>query len=131
MAAGLEVGFMEWDLGIQGVGLVLAMAVVFGFVVELLWGRAHWPWLWPTATMSGFLIGLLVSEVWFGWATEEELQPNVDGVSFDEVLLGLVLTALAVFAVRLITRRRRRPWIGWIGTGGRSAGVGHGSRPRQ
>ena len=26
-----------------------------------------------------FVLGLLVSEAWFGWATEEELQPNIDG----------------------------------------------------
>jgi hypothetical protein len=103
---------MQWDVGIQGVGVLLVMAVVFGLVVQLVWGRSHWPWLWPTAAVAGFAIGALVSEGWFGSATEEELQPNIDGVSFDETLLGLMLGALAVLAIRLGTRRRRHPWIG-------------------
>jgi hypothetical protein len=30
---------------------------------------------------------MFISEVWFGWATQEELQPNIDGRSFAEVLL--------------------------------------------
>jgi hypothetical protein len=34
---------------------------------------------------------LFISEVWYGWAAQEELRPNIDGLSFDEVLLiGLV-----------------------------------------
>ena len=41
-------------------------------------------------------LGLLTSEVLFGWATEEELQPNVDGLSRDEVLLSSALTTAAV-----------------------------------
>ncbi len=52
----------------------------------------------------------VISEVWFGWATQEDLQPNIDGLSFDEVLLGMVgcvaITGLARFVVR---RRTRTP----------------------
>lgn len=43
--------------------------------------------LWLFSAVVYFVAGILVSEVWFGWATEEELQPNIDGLSFDEVLL--------------------------------------------
>lgn len=43
----------------------------------------------------------------FGWATEEELQPNVDGLSRDEVLLSSVLTtAMVVLVMRYVARRR-------------------------
>jgi hypothetical protein len=107
----LEVDVVKWDLGIQGISLLLLMAVTFGLVVEVIWGRAHWHWLWPAATVAGFVIAVLVSEAWFGWATAEDLQPNIDGVSYDETLLGLMLTALAVLTVRLVTRRTRTAWI--------------------
>ena len=55
-----------------------------------------------------FVAGLFTSEVWFGWATEEELQPNIDGLSFDETLLaGLIAGIVAVVLTRRVTRRRR------------------------
>jgi hypothetical protein len=56
-----------------------------------------------------FGIGLFVSEVLFGWATEEELQPNIDGLSRDEVVLSsMVTTALVVLSMRYVARRRQR-----------------------
>ena len=77
---------MQWDLGPQGVGLLFLMSLGFGAIAQLfLWRIARW--LWLPASAVYFVGGLLISEVWFGWATEEELQPNVDGLSFDEVLL--------------------------------------------
>ncbi len=126
--AGLEVETVQWDLGVQGVGLLLVMAVVFGLAVQLVWGRAGWPWLWPAAAVAGFGSGILISEVWFGWATEEELQPNIDGVSYDETLLALLLTALAVLVVRLVRRRTRQPWIGPDRAGHRRRSAGSGPR---
>jgi hypothetical protein len=42
----------------------------------------------------------------FGWATEEQLQPNVDGLSRDEVLLSsLLTTAAVVLMMRYLARR--------------------------
>jgi hypothetical protein len=56
-----------------------------------------------------FLGGLFISEVWFGWATEEDLQPNIDGLSFDEVLLiGLVPVVAAVLVSMYVAQRGRR-----------------------
>jgi len=50
-----------------------------------------------------------VSEFWFGWATEEDLQPNIDGLSRGEVLLiGLVPVAVAVVVTRWMARRHAR-----------------------
>ena len=54
-----------------------------------------------------FICGLLISEGWFGWATEEELQPNIDGLSFDEVLLAWIPGIAALLAIRYIARKRR------------------------
>ena len=101
---------MQWDLGLQGLGLLIAMSLGFGVVAQLVVGRAVTRWLWLIASVGYFVVGLFISEVWFGWATAAELQPNIDGLSFDEVLLiGLVPGILAVVATRQATRRRRSP----------------------
>jgi hypothetical protein len=106
---GKEVRAMQWDLGIQGLGLLVAMALGFGLVAQLVVGRTTTRWLWLIAAAGYFVGGLFISEVWFGWATEVELQPNIDGLSFDEVLLiGLVPGIGTVLATWYVTRRRRR-----------------------
>jgi hypothetical protein len=59
-----------------------------------------------------FLGGLFVSEVMFGTAPEAELQPNIDGLSFDEALLGgLIVGLAATIAAWLLTHQphQRRP----------------------
>ena len=99
---------MEWDLGLRGLGLLLAMSIGFGVVAQLVMWRATTHWLWIIATVAYLVSGLLVSEVWFGWATEEDLQPNLDGLSFDEVLLlGTLVSTLVVLVTWMVTRRAR------------------------
>jgi hypothetical protein len=96
---------MEWDLGLRGISLLGAMSLGFGLVAHVVAGRAT-RWLWLVATTAYFVGGLFVSEVWFGWATEEDLQPNIDGLSFDEVLLfGLVPGIVAVLVTWYVTRK--------------------------
>jgi hypothetical protein len=100
---------MQWDLGLQGLALLTAMALGFGLVAQLVGGRGTTRWLWLVAATVYLVGGLFISEVWFGWATQEELQPNIDGLSFDEVLLiGLVPGVAAVLVTRHVTRRARR-----------------------
>ncbi|MGN6575523.1 MAG: hypothetical protein ACTHKG_07540 [Nocardioides sp.] len=93
---------MQWDLGLQGLGLLLVMAAAFGVFAQLVAGRAVSRWIGVVAAASYVVAGIFVSEVWFGWATEEELQPNIDGLSFDEVLLICTLPGIAVV---LLARR--------------------------
>jgi hypothetical protein len=98
---------MRWDLGLQGLGLLAVMALGFGLIAHLV---ARWVtrWMWAIASVGFFLAGLVVSEVWFGWATQAELQPNIDGLSFDEVLLfGMVASVLTVVAAWSLGRARR------------------------
>jgi hypothetical protein len=104
---------MQWDLGLQGLGLLVLMLLGFGVVAHLIGGKAITRWFWLIATAAYFLAGLFISEVWFGWATERELQPNIDGLSFDEVLIGLVPGLVAVLVIRYVSRRRRshRSWV--------------------
>lgn len=100
---------MQWDLGIQGLALLGAMSLGFGVLAGLIVGRGWAHRLLATAitTFSCFVVGLFTSEVLFGWATEEDLQPNIDGLSRDEVLLSSVLTtATVVLVMRYLARRQ-------------------------
>jgi len=100
---------MQWDLGLQGLGLLIAMSLGFGIIAHFVMRRTTTRWLWLIATAGYFIGGLFASEVWFGWATQEDLQPNIDGLSFDEVLLfGLVAGILSVLISRSVRRRTTR-----------------------
>ena len=103
---------MSWDLGLEGVALLGAISLGFGVVAGLLVGDGWTRRLWATAitTVAAFGTGLLTSEGLFGWATEEDLQPNVDGLSRDEVLLSsLLTTALVVVVMRYLAHRTDPP----------------------
>lgn len=103
---------MQWDLGLQGLAVLAAMALGFAMIAGLLvgHGKAHRVWSMAVTAAACFGVGMFTSEVWFGWATEEDLQPNVDGLSFDEVLLsGMVTTALVVLVARRLARRTSEP----------------------
>ena len=103
---------MQWDLGVMGLSLLGAVALGFGVVAGLLVGKGWMRRLWATAitTVACFGVGLLTSEGLFGWATEEELQPNVDGLSRDEVLLSsLMTTTMVVLVMRYLAHRAQEP----------------------
>lgn len=99
---------MQWDLGAQGLGVLALMSVAFGALAQaLFWDRATW-WVGIAAGVAAFAIGILISEVWFGWATAADLQPNIDGLSFDEVLLGFLLGVPLILVARYAARERMR-----------------------
>jgi hypothetical protein len=99
---------VQWDLGLQGLGLLVGMSLVFGVFAQLVVGRFTTRWMWLIGAAVYFVGGLFTSEVLFGWATEAELQPNIDGLSFDEVLLfSLIPGILIVVATWYVTRRNR------------------------
>jgi hypothetical protein len=104
----LEVRTMDWDLGSFGLLLLLGMSLGLGRIAQLVAGQQTTRWLWLVVTAVYFVSGLFISEIWFGWATEEELQPNIDGLSFDEVLLGVIAAIATVLILRHMTRRHRR-----------------------
>ena len=92
---------MQWDLVPSGLALLAAMSAGCGALVALLVGgsvarRLRW---WAAAAVACLVTGLLTSEVGFGWATEDDLQPNVGGLSVDEVLLAQVVTGIVVVLV--------------------------------
>ena len=97
---------MDWDLGLQGIAVLIGLSVGFGFIAQLLfWDRSTW-WVGLLAAAVYFVAGLLISEVWFGWATAEDLQPNINGLSFDEVLLiGYSIGIPVLLVAKFVTRR--------------------------
>ena len=98
---------MNWDLGLTGVAVLAVMSAGFGVFAQLVFWRSAAPWMWLAAWGTFFVGGLFISEVLFGWATEVELQPNIDGLSFDEVLIGYLVGVPIVLALRYATRTRR------------------------
>lgn len=101
---------MQWDLGLQGLGVLVVMSVAFGaFTQVVFWGHAT-RWLGLVAAALMFVVGLVVTEGLFGWATEVDLQPNIDGLSFDEVLLSFLVAGIVVLVARaFVWRRSHRP----------------------
>lgn len=89
---------MEFDLGIQGLGILLALAVGVGLVAQFL-PRSGTPWAGVIAGVAAFIGGLFVSEVMFAGATEAEIQPVIDGLAFDEALFGTIGVGLVAMLV--------------------------------
>jgi Na+/glutamate symporter len=99
---------MRWDIGPEGLAVLGAISLGFGVVTGLVVGGPAGRRLWASlvTTVACFGVGLGTSEGVFGWATEEELQPNIDGLSRDEVLLSSLLTAaIVVLVARYVARR--------------------------
>jgi formate hydrogenlyase subunit 3/multisubunit Na+/H+ antiporter MnhD subunit len=99
---------MQWNVGLEGLALMGAVALGFAVIAALLVGVDNRRRLLAAAVtaVACFGVGLLTSEWLFGWATEEELQPNIDGLSRDEVLLSsLLTTVVVVLAMRYVPHR--------------------------
>jgi uncharacterized membrane protein YhhN len=97
---------VEYDLGLQALAILAGMSLVFGVIAHVVFGRdTRWMWL---IGAIGFLIGgLVASEVMFSWATAAELQPQIDGLSFDEALLGGLVVGVPVVLLAWWVKRRR------------------------
>jgi hypothetical protein len=95
---------MVFDLGITGLGILVAVALAFGLAAQLLASSGH-RWMWALAAAGWFVGGLIASEVIWGRLTVEEIQPIVDGLAFDESLLGGIVGGLGtILGARLLLR---------------------------
>jgi hypothetical protein len=90
-------------------GFLLGMSLAFGLLEQLGAGRGTTRWMWLIGGGTFFVFGLLISEAWFGWATAKDLQPNYDGLSFDESLLAIFPSVAVVLIARRFIRRGRTP----------------------
>jgi hypothetical protein len=94
---------VQFDLGLQGLGLLIVISLGFGVVAQVVAGRrAGTHWLWLIAATGWFIGGLFASEVVWGGATADELQPIIDGLALDESLLGGLVVGLSVVAITLL-----------------------------
>ena len=97
---------MQYDLGSTGQIIVGFFAIGFGAIAQLAAGRRSLPWVWIAGAI-GWLVGaIFASEVMFATATVDEIQPIIDGLAFDEALLGgLIVGLVAAIATWALTRR--------------------------
>ena len=99
---------MEYDIGLQGLGILAGMSLVFGVLAQLIAARISTRWIGAIGAI-GFLVGGLVASEWiFAWATVDDLQPLIDGLLLDEAMLGGIVVGLVAVAVTwLVTRQTR------------------------
>jgi hypothetical protein len=97
---------MNYDLGLQGLALLIVPALLFGLLAQLVVGRSATHWMWLIGATAWFVGGLFASEVLFGAeTTEANLQPLIDGLLWDEALIGgLVTGVIAVVVTWFVTR---------------------------
>ena len=97
-----------WDIGLRGLGILVGYALVFGVVAQLALWRTGMHWQWLIGALGFFIGGLFASEVLFGTATIDQLQPIEDGLVFDEAMLGGLVVGLAAVLVTWYKTRRTR-----------------------
>jgi hypothetical protein len=98
---------MHIEIGVVGLGILLVISAVFGVIAQVLFSRAT-RWLWLIGGAAWFVGGLVASEVVWSTSTADDLQPIIDGLAFDESLLGgLVLGVPVVLVTWLVARRGR------------------------
>jgi len=97
---------MQFDLGLTGFALAVVISLIFGLIAQFIGGRrAGTPWLWLIGAAGWLVGGLFASEVLWGTMTVEEIQPIIDGLAFDEFLLGGLVTGIAVVVITLLVTR--------------------------
>jgi hypothetical protein len=100
---------MNYDLGLQGLALLIIPAIAFGLVAQLIVWRSATHWMWLIGAVAWFIGGLFASEVLYGSeVTEQNLQPLVDGLLWDEALIGGLVTGLIVVLVTWFATRSHR-----------------------
>ena len=100
---------MNVDLGLQGWALLVIPALGFGLVAQLVFWKRATHWLWLVGAVAWIVGGFVASEVVFGAeTTEENIQPLIDGLAWDEALLGGLATGIAAVLVTWFVTRQRR-----------------------
>lgn len=98
---------MEWDLGLQGVGALVALSLAFGTLAGLLVGDgvAHRLDALTVTALACLVVGLVVSEVLLA-GRSAAVQSAPDGLARNGVLLaGVVTTAVVVLVMRRMAHR--------------------------
>jgi hypothetical protein len=96
-------GKVQFDMGLWGLTLLAGMALGFGVLAQLV-GRSATRWIGLIAGVGFFAGGILFSEVVFAG---EDVQPIIDGLSFDEALLGGIVVGVPVTILTWLATRAR------------------------
>jgi hypothetical protein len=90
---------MDWDLGLVGLMTLGAVAIGVGLVAQMLVGASAPNWLWLSVAGVYLVVGVVIGEAWFGWAT-------LDQLSLEQLLLiGLAPLPAVVLVTRSLTSR--------------------------
>jgi hypothetical protein len=102
---------MNVDLGLQGWALLIIPALVFGAIAQAIFWKSGPHWLWLVGVVAWVAGGFAASEIVFGAeTTEENLQPLINGLLWDEALMGGLLVGFAaVLATVFLYRRSHHP----------------------
>jgi hypothetical protein len=103
-----EVETVQYDLGNVGLQILLGFSFGFGAIAQLIVGNRGTRWLWLIGAAGWFIGGLFASEVLVGTMTADEIQPIIDGLAFDEALLGGLIGGVAVVLVTWFATRQGR-----------------------
>ena len=99
---------MNFEIGLTGLGLLIVISLGFGVIAQLVVGRATTRWLWLIGAAAWFIGGLFASEVVWGTLTAQDIQPIIDGLAFDESLLGGLVAGVAAVLVTWYVARNSR-----------------------
>jgi hypothetical protein len=99
---------VQLDIGIVGLGLLVVIALGFGVIVQVAAWRVATHWLWLLGAVAWFIGGFVASEVVWGTLTVDEIQPIIDGLAFDESLLGGLALGVPVVLIAWYATRRSR-----------------------
>jgi len=96
---------MTFEIGNYGLQIVIGFGLAFGAAAQLAAGADAKRWLWGIGWLGWVAGALFASEVLFGKATVDEIQPIIDGLAYDEALLGGLVGGLIFFlAAWFVTR---------------------------
>ena len=90
---------MKLDLALEGFALLYLFATIFGGVAHLVLARSSTRWMWLIGSVAFFAGGFVLSEVFFGNATVNDVQPFIGGLAVDESALGGLLVGVPVVLV--------------------------------
>jgi hypothetical protein len=105
---------MTYDIGPTGLQILLGFSFGFGAIVQVVAGARSTRWLWLVGAIGWFIGAVFASEILVGTMTVDQIQPIIDGLAFDEALLGGLLGGLALSLAGWYVSRQpvaRRPSI--------------------
>ena len=99
---------MTYDIGSTGLIILIGFSFGFGAIAQLILGRSRTSWLWIAGAIGWAIGAIFASEVLVGTMTEAEIQPIIDGLAFDEALLGGLIGGLVLVAATWLLVRPAR-----------------------